>query len=213
MNWTAITIDHLKSAGHGAVVDRAQTTAAGGIDPAAQEIANATARVRSAVKAGNVLDADPAKVPNSLLGLTVRLAVFFLMERIRFSLTEDQKETKKNDNSYLLRITDKRERFEVADDPATDGGEMQQRPPGFLARKTAFSCARTPCRGRTVSKPAPAPTTPATAQISRNERHRPHPRRRRPHGAPEGPCGGEGNYEGRFTNYESTGDAAGVRKS
>ncbi len=123
-NWTSITIDTLKAAGHGAIVDAAQTAGIGGIDPVAESIADAVSRVRAACSTGNQLDADPTKVPNSVKSLTVRIALFALMERINYPLTEDQRDTRRNDNSSLLRINDDKLRFELPDNPAA-GAEMQ----------------------------------------------------------------------------------------
>ncbi len=124
MRWTTITADHLKAAGHGGIVDVAQTQAVGGIDPVTEAIADATARVRRAVSTGNVLDAAAAKVPDSLKGVTIRLALFALCERIGQPLSDDQKETRRDDISDLKRITDNRTKVEAPDVPA-DAGEMQ----------------------------------------------------------------------------------------
>lgn len=118
--WTSISADDLKAAGLGFVVDKARTSAVGGVDPCAEEITNAVARVRRAVGGGNPLDADGTKVPGSLKGVTVRLALFALMERIRMPLTEDQRETRKADNSDLLRIADRKVLVEAADTPLED---------------------------------------------------------------------------------------------
>lgn len=124
-NWTAITSDHLKASGYGTVVDRAQSQAAGSIDPIVEAIADAVSRVRAACSTGNALDVDSTKVPNSLKGLTIRIAFFSLCERIGLPLSEDQRESRKNDNSYLLRISDSKMRFE-APDTAAGSAEMQR---------------------------------------------------------------------------------------
>jgi hypothetical protein len=124
-NWTAITIDSLKAAGHAAIVDTADTAGVGGVDPVAESISDAVSRVRAACSTGNQLDIDATTVPNSLKGLTIRLALFALMERINFPLSEDQRETRRNDNSYLIRISNDKLRFENPDTPAGDA-EMQQ---------------------------------------------------------------------------------------
>jgi len=124
-NWITITEDHLKAAGHGTIVNSARAIAVGAISPVDEAIAGATARVRRAASSGNALDADPTKVPNSLRELTMRLAIFSLMERIRMRLTPDQVETKKNDNSDLLRISDKGIAVEKPDSPA-GSAEMQE---------------------------------------------------------------------------------------
>ena len=122
-NWTAIVADDLKAAGHAAIVDRAQTMAVGGVDPVGEAITNAVARVRRAVSAANALDADATKVPGSLKGVTVRLALYALHERIGLPLSEDQRETRKTDASDLNRLADRKIIVEVPDDPAeTESG-------------------------------------------------------------------------------------------
>jgi hypothetical protein len=124
-NWTSITIDSLKAAGHAAIINAAQTAGIGGVDPVAESIADAVSRVRAACSTGNQLDADATKVPNSLKGLTIRIALFSLMERISYPLGEDQRETRRTDNSYLIRINDDRLRFELPDN-AAGNAEMQR---------------------------------------------------------------------------------------
>jgi hypothetical protein len=124
-NWTSITIDSLKAAGHGAIIDAAQTAGIGGVDPVAESIADTVSRVRAACSTGNQLDADATKVPNSLKGLAIRIALFALMERINYPLNEDQRDTRRNDNSYLLRINDDQLKFELPDTAAGDA-EMQR---------------------------------------------------------------------------------------
>jgi hypothetical protein len=121
-NWTTITQDNLEAAGHSAIVDAAQSAGVGGVDPVAEAIADAVSRVRAACSTGNAMDSNPAKVPNSLKGLTIRIALFGLMERIGYPLTEDQRDTRRNDNSYLLRINDDKLRFE---NPDTAGGDAE----------------------------------------------------------------------------------------
>ena len=123
-NWTSISIDTLKAAGHGAIVEAAQTAGIGSVDPVGEAIADAVSRVRAACSTGNQLDADATTVPNSLKGLTIRIGLFALMERIQFPLNEDQRETRRNDNTYLLRINDDKLRFELPDTAAGDA-EMQ----------------------------------------------------------------------------------------
>ena len=124
MNWSSITIDTLKSAGHSAIVQAADTAGIGGVDPVAESIADAVSRVRAACSAGNQLDADTTKVPNSVKGLTIRIALFALMERIGFPLSQDQRDTRRNDNNSLLRINDDQLKFELPDNPAANA-EMQ----------------------------------------------------------------------------------------
>ena len=115
-NWTPITADDLKASGLGFLVDKARTSATGGVDPVTEEIANAIARIRRAVASGNPLDSNPAKVPGSLKGVAVRLALYALMERLRVPLSDDQRETRKIDNSDLLRIADRKVLVEAPDD-------------------------------------------------------------------------------------------------
>jgi hypothetical protein len=123
-NWTSITIDALKAAGHSAIISAAQTAGVGGVDPVAESIADAVSRVRAACSAGNQMDADPTTVPNSVKGLTIRIALFALMDRIGFPLGEDQRDTRRTDNSYLLRISADKLRFEIPDH-ADGNAEMQ----------------------------------------------------------------------------------------
>jgi len=113
--WTTISADELKASALGFIVDKARTSSTGSVDPVTEEIANAIARVRRAVASGNPLDEDPAKVPGSLKGLTIRMALYALMERVRFPLSEDQRDTRKSDNSDLLRIADRKVLVEAPD--------------------------------------------------------------------------------------------------
>ena len=126
MNWTTITADDLKAAGMGFVIDKAQTTAPGDTDPVAEAIADSIARVRRAIT-GSALDADTAKVPRSLKAVAVRRALYALMERMRFPLSDDHRKTREADNSDLLRISDKKIPVEK---PDTDGGTAEMSPTG-----------------------------------------------------------------------------------
>ncbi len=121
MNWTSITADDLKATGMGFVIDKAQTTATGGKDPIEEAIEDSVARVRRAIT-GSALDADAAKVPMSLKGVAVRMAVFRLMERLRMPLSKDQADSRTADNSDLLRLSDKKIPVER---PDTDGGSAE----------------------------------------------------------------------------------------
>ncbi len=123
-NWTSITIDSLKASGHSAIIDAAQSAGIGDVDPVAESIADAVSRVRAACSTGNQLNADTTTVPNSLKGLAIRIALFALMERINYPLSDDQRDSRRNDNSYLLRINDDQLKFENPDTPAGDA-EMQ----------------------------------------------------------------------------------------
>jgi len=124
-NWTSITIDSLKAAGHGAIISAAQTAGIGGVDPVAESIADAVSRVRAACSAGNQMDIDTTAVPNSTKGLTIRIALFALMDRIGFPLGADQRDTRRTDNGYLLRISADKLRFELPDNP---GGNAEMQP-------------------------------------------------------------------------------------
>lgn len=116
-NWTSITVDDLKAAGHGAIIDRAQTVAVGGVDPVAEAIAESVARVRRAVARKNAVDADVAKVPNSLKALTVRMALYTLMRRIRMPLSDDDKAQRTDDGKDIEGIAAKAGLVETPDNP------------------------------------------------------------------------------------------------
>jgi len=117
--WTTITADKLKAAGHGAIIDQARTLATGGVDPAEQAIANAVARVQRAIAPGNVLDADPAKIPASFAGVAEKLALYDLMERIGLPLSSAQEQALRDITSDLNRTADNKTKVELPDDPAT----------------------------------------------------------------------------------------------
>lgn len=123
--WITITADHLKAAGHGHIVDRAGSTATGAGDPIAETIQDVTARIRRAAAAGNSLDADTTKIPASLKAVAVRMALYALMQRIGLALNEDERETRRSDESDLKRLTDNRLRVELPD-VADGAGEMQE---------------------------------------------------------------------------------------
>lgn len=117
--WTTITADHLKAAGYGTIITRAQTLSVGSIDPVDEAIANAVARVLRAIAPGNVLDADPAKIPGSFKGVAEKLALYDLMERIGLPLSPAQEQVLRDITSDLNRTADNRTKVELADDPAT----------------------------------------------------------------------------------------------
>ncbi len=127
-NWSPITEDDLKSYILGGYIDQARTLASGANDPVAEIIADAVAAVRAAVSTGNVLDADPTKVPNSLRGLTARRACFALLPRIGVDLSKDQQDARAEDRSRLNRISDNEVEVEKADNPAEGNAEMQTGP-------------------------------------------------------------------------------------
>ena len=124
MNWTTITLDDLKATGHGDVIDAARTVAIGSTDPVDESLADAISKVRGAISTGNSLDRDTNQIPKSLKSLALRIALFALCERIQFALTDDQRDTKRNDQSYLNRIIDSKIRFERPDN-AAGSAEMQ----------------------------------------------------------------------------------------
>lgn len=148
MNWTLLTADDLKAVGHGTIIDRARTAATGSVDPVDEEIANAVARVRRAVASGHKLDANAAKVPNSLKALTMRMAVFALMERIRYPLSRDQETTRKEDYSDLLRIADRKSQVEVPDEPMEVSSIPQNRGAWNSERKIIGRMHAVPAPGR-----------------------------------------------------------------
>ena len=117
--WFTPTADHLKAAGHGAIIDRARTLAAGGIDPVDTAIANAVARIQRALAPGNVLDADRTKIPASFAGVVEKLALFALMERIGLPQSADQQQVARDITSDLNRTSDEKIKAELADTPAT----------------------------------------------------------------------------------------------
>lgn len=118
--WTAITEDHLRTAGHGAILAKARTFAAAStLDPVSEAIADATSDVRSAVGQHNALDREEAKVPNSLKSLTIRLALRPLMTLIGLTQTQDEQRQGEQDDRRLRALennTDKR-RIEAPDAP------------------------------------------------------------------------------------------------
>lgn len=115
--WIILTADHLKAAGHGAIIDRANTAAIGDIDPVPRAIVAVTARVRRAVAPGNVLDADAAKIPASLESLAVLLAIATLAGRIPIPLTSDMADQVRDARKELQTIAENKVKVERADDP------------------------------------------------------------------------------------------------
>ena len=145
-NWTSITADDIKAAGFGTIVDRARTAAVGGIDPLVEAIASAVSRVRRAVSTGNMMDIDATKVPNSLKGVAVKLALYDLMRRIRLPFSKDDSEDERNQISDLKRIQDDEVKVE---EPDTPGGsaEMQHGNTVQSVRPVRQQTGRDKCRG------------------------------------------------------------------
>ena len=145
-NWTSITSDDIKAVGYGMIVDKARTMAVGGVDPAIEAIANAVARVRRAVATGNIMDIDATKVPNTLKGVTVKLALYDLMRRLRLGLSHDESEDERNQISDLKRIQDDRAPVE---NPDTPGGSAEMQHGNMVAaiRPPRRQTGRDKCSG------------------------------------------------------------------
>ncbi len=125
-NWSAITIDDLKASVHGSVIDAAQSAATGANpDPVARALSEVTSRIRSVISAGNVLDVDPTKIPNSLKDLASRMCVRLLKQRIQMDMTADERDQRKEDNAYLVVLGKEHTAFETPDNPSGTA-EMQQ---------------------------------------------------------------------------------------
>ncbi|HEX8310960.1 MAG TPA: hypothetical protein VF614_06570 [Chthoniobacteraceae bacterium] len=122
--WTTITIDDLKASTHGSVVDSAQTIATGDVDPVQEAIDNIIAEVRSAVRAGNRLDTDSAKIPTSLKRLAMRLVIFALMARLGLKLEESEAAELKSYEKRLERLFDRKLQVEPADSPDVAAGPV-----------------------------------------------------------------------------------------
>jgi hypothetical protein len=125
-NWTSLTLNDLKDSGHGAIVDAAQATAVGTADPVSRIISDVIARLRAALSAaGNQLDQDTTKIPNSLKDIGARMAFRQLKTRINVDLTQDERDQRKEDSAYLDQIVQNKIRFELPDNPAATN-EMQR---------------------------------------------------------------------------------------
>lgn len=121
MNWTALTSADLQKVGPPAVIAAAEAQSP---TATAEAIADAVSAVRGACSTGNSLDIDTTKVPNSLKALTARMALWALYDILQLELTQDQRDSRKADQSRINRITDLRLRFETPDNAGV--GEMQQ---------------------------------------------------------------------------------------
>jgi len=137
MNWLSLNLDLVKASGNASVIASAlqkATQSGNAVDPVADAIENAVGRIRGAVSVGNLLDRDTTKIPKSLKGLAVRMVMYGLHEFLHYELDQDQRDTKRDDNSYLIRISDDKIRFEEPDEPA-GSAEMQ---PGGLVQVVDF---------------------------------------------------------------------------
>lgn len=129
--WFTLDVDYLKASGHGALIDRARSTATGTIDPAQEAIDNATARIQRAISTGNVLDVDPTKIPGSWKGDAVRLALYALQERIGMLTPTQRKDAESGIVSELNRTSDEKKKVE---DPDTPAGTPTFQPTGMKAQ-------------------------------------------------------------------------------
>jgi hypothetical protein len=138
-NWTSITLADLVAAKHSALVGALADSGAGASDPVAEAVSEVTATVRAAVSAGNSLDADPAKIPNSWKGRAVRMIVRLLKSRIEYPETPGEMRQADEDAAFLARTIDERLRFEAPDNPDASA-EMQPQPtPQIKPRRRRFS--------------------------------------------------------------------------
>lgn len=125
-NWIALTIDELKASEHGAIVDAAASTAIGASpDPVSRTITDVTAKLRAIISPGNVLDADPTKIPKSLVSLGARMCIRSLKQRIQMDLTVDERDQRREDDAYIQLLIKEQTSFEAADNPSGTA-EMQQ---------------------------------------------------------------------------------------
>jgi hypothetical protein len=140
-NWTSIAIGDLNDAMHASVIAATQTLGVtGGENPIPGLTQEVVSRIRAMMSVGNVLDADPTKVPNSLKGLAVRMIIRALKIRVMIDLTRDEETQQKEDASYLNRIGDLKLRFDKPDNPA-GAAEMQSvtPSPGIPERRREFT--------------------------------------------------------------------------
>ncbi len=121
-NWTQVVQADISGAKTGQYVTSALSA---GFDLPGQ-IADVIARIRSAVSAGNALDLDPTKIPNTLKGLAIRMVVRRVKDFLDQTPTALEVEDMKADNSYILRIVDEKLKFEQPDTPA---GSAEMQPP------------------------------------------------------------------------------------
>jgi len=124
-NWTTITQnDLLANCRQEFVLTAISQSIGSGNNPATEVIADAIAEIRARISAGNELDQDATKIPNSLKRLAVRICIRELKKRIPYELTEDEREDQRRDDRRLKEIEDNQTRFEQPDTPDGDA-EMQ----------------------------------------------------------------------------------------
>jgi hypothetical protein len=103
---------------------QAKAAALGEADPLPAMIDDVTAQLRATVSTGNTLDADTAKIPNSLKGLALRMVMRRIKDYLEYPLSADELKQATDDSSYLNRIVDSKIQFETPDTPG-GSGEMQ----------------------------------------------------------------------------------------
>lgn len=146
MSWIAITTDHLRERKASAIVDALQEAALGygQADPVPAIIASTTAFIRKKIKAcsRNVLDVDPAKIPNDLLDLACRRIVREGKNRLELELTADERETIREDNAELERIASCSSPVEATDNPEVTATVQNPTPtPRISSPRRTFSRA------------------------------------------------------------------------
>lgn len=146
-NWTAISEDDLKAAGHVLIISQARAQAGEDpvTDPIEEAVANVVAEVRNAVRAGNRVDTDETKIPRSLKRLAMQIIIYALMEYIGLALTDDQKKEADRAQAQLRKLFERKVQVEPADDPDTAGGPVN---PGMWNSENKII-------GRTHPVPAP----------------------------------------------------------
>ena len=108
-----------------AFITAARKRAPAGVDPVQVAINDTVARIRAACSTGNAMDADTTRIPRSLKGLALRMIGRWVKTKIpNVQLTQDERDAGRDDNSFLLRISDDKIRFEMPDTPAGTA-EMQ----------------------------------------------------------------------------------------
>lgn len=115
--WTAIDAAAVKTGKNSAVLTavQAKATENSEADPLPEFIADTVATLRTAVFAGNQLDSTTTKIPASLKGLALRMIIRRCYSYIGLALETDDAKQADEDKSYLMRIIDKRLRFEPPD--------------------------------------------------------------------------------------------------
>lgn len=131
-NWKSITEALVRTAKNTAILDSVQSLAGsrGEDDPLPAIIAKVIARIRSAVSAGNALDSDTTKIPNSLEGLAVGMITRGLKDYLEIELSSAEQKQADDDRSWLNRIVDEKLQFETPDDSA-GSGEMNSSYPSI----------------------------------------------------------------------------------